>query len=1013
MILILALLCFGVLFVVLCKYLLKDFTKFIWQKTKATFDFPKSFVDLGEYVVTIVFVLALSFSGVLFYKFGTAFFAYLISGDLVSFFVMLRGVFSVERELQHPFAWQHIFSLIVSPALQFATFYLLYRSIRTFMFYINRTYGNTYSESDILYFGFIASIGFILIEIAFFSQNIPFFSGLAHFCYLALSKLAAILYYLAVAHIQLLKNEQYKTNLPTYVHLGKFESKIIFSPIRVSLVTYLLGLALYFPFHSGAQFLEDNIAVFAILVALSVIFSFVLRTFLSGGFNYLGVVMLAESPAHLTENEKIFEARTEKRILFSIVAIGLFFFILKLKLFFAIIFLLAFALLIYVVAHILSYFIGLGISFARAGIKKYESQEISGAAIGKYLLTTTKAARQAVTSMFGFIFFVFALFSFFPKKFDYKNKDYVHSVFDATGNPLYIEQIDSNGCVPISYSQIPDFLFKCLSAQEDRCFTRQSNFFPADFPKTSNWHGLSFASVYRFFFRGGGGSNLNMQLFKNKAQVKSQDIQRKLVESLAAYQLSVQTSDTIILTAYLNTISMTGGINQSGVMQGSLYTFGLPVSELNPLEIMYLVSTLKRSSTFRTKNDKIVSYTDAVAYKEEIAETLLERAKAWQGQGLITKREYNSLRGQELRFTNKKYKTICKATTNQFLLKQMRDSKMQGFTYESSMTFSNEQRILNAVRKFETKFQNVKRVNGCDLYSAAIVVDVKTGNVIGHYGGEGVTDLTQFENGNPVGSVIKPFLFLELLETGFKFNDVQLYDGQIRGKRTPNNYSGRYSNKYVGINEILGKSLNAPVVNIREVTDPLTLFGNVEGHFSEMGISKDSYLDLNNHKRKTEHEINYPLGSRNMTLFEIAQAYQTLFNRGKYLELSAFSSAYDPLTGKTQKTNQKEQQIYSETNADLIAHALTNAMQAGGTGTPIKNLLPQDVTFYAKTGTSDKSRHGYTVLCDGETLVVAYVSYGRIENEHLSLGIMPIPYESGGRSAGVLAAMIYSELQDN
>ncbi len=96
MIPILALLCFGVLFWLLRKYLLKDFMKFIWQKT--TTGLPNSFVDLGEYAVTIVFVLALSFLGVLFYKFGTAFFAYLISGDLVSFFVTLRGVFSVEAK---------------------------------------------------------------------------------------------------------------------------------------------------------------------------------------------------------------------------------------------------------------------------------------------------------------------------------------------------------------------------------------------------------------------------------------------------------------------------------------------------------------------------------------------------------------------------------------------------------------------------------------------------------------------------------------------------------------------------------------------------------------------------------------------------------------------------------------------------------------------------------------------------------------------------------------------------
>lgn len=1002
MILLLTLLCFGIFFFVLRKYLLKDFMKFILQQT--TSGLPNSFVDLGEYTVTIVFVLGLSFLGVLFYKFSTAFFAYLISGDLVSFFIILRGVFSVEREMQNPFTWQHIFSLIVSPPLQFATFYLIYRSIRTFMFYINRTYRNAYSESDVLYFGFVASIGFIFFEIMFFSQSISFFSGVAHFSYLALSKLTAILYYLAVAHIQLLKNEQYKTNLPTYVQLGKYETKIIFSPVRVIFITYLLGFALCFPFYSGAQFLPNYIIVVIILISFLIILLFVLKIFLSGGFNYLGVVMLAESPAHLTENEKMFEAKTGKRILFFVAAIALFFAVLKLKLFFTVIILFTFAIVIYIIAHAFFYFSGFGISFLRAWIKKYQPPEISGAEIGKYLWASMKAAGQSVIPMFAFVFCVFVLFSFFPKKFNYRNKDYVHSVFDATGNPMYVEHIDGNGCVPVSHAQIPDFFFKCLYAQEDRCFTRQGNFFPADFPKTSNWHGISFAVFYRFFF-GGGGSNLNMQLIKNSANVISQDVQRKFAESLAVYQLSVQTSDTAIITAYLNEVSMTGGMNQSGVMQGSLYTFGLPISELNPLEIMYMVATLKRNSTFRTKNDRIVNYIDAVAYKEEIAETLLDQAKSWQKQGLITKREYNSLFGQELRFTNKKYKTICTVTTNQFFLKQMKDLKTQGLTYVTSITYANQHRVATAVKKFETKFKNVKRVNGCDLYSAALVVDVKTGNVIGHYGGEGVTDLTQFAGGNMIGSVIKPFVLLEMLEAGLQYGDIKLYDGRINNRYTPGNAGRPFSNTYMGIDKILGLSPNAPMRNIDRLISPIPLFENVEKHFRDMGIAKNDSLRID--------EINYPIGSRSMTLFEIAQAYQTLFNRGQYLQLSVFPSTYNPLTENTEKFNQRGQQVYSQENADLIVQALTNAMKDGGTGTPFKNLLPQGITFYAKTGTSDGARHGYTVLSDGNTLVVSYVSYGRIENEHLSLGVMPIPFESGGKSAGVLSALIYYELQRN
>lgn len=1004
-IILLAVISFCTFLFVMCKYLLKDFTNFIWRKT--TSRLPSTFVDLGEYAVTIAFIVTLSILGILFNKFGLAFFAYIVSGDLTSFFIAFRGVFTIDRELQDPMAWQHILLVVVSPAVMFVTFYIIYRSIRTFMSYINSSYGNIYSESDVLYFGFITSILFIFIEILFFSQKIPFVSGLAHFSYLALSKLSAIIYFFAIAHVHQLKNVKYTENLPSYIHLNKNEKSIIYSPKRVILITYLLGLVLYLPFHLGTQFLQNNIAVVTILILFSTISYFVLKKFLSTGFNYLGVVMLAESPNNLCENEKVIGKKTNEKIILSVAIIFILFAIFKVKLFFAVAFIALLVFLSYLIVHTLLYFIGLGFSIIRVKYNKLEPQVVSDNIIKRYLLTTLKAVGKASIPMIGFIFCVLVLFSFYPKKFIVNDDNYVQSVFAPDATPLYIEHTDGNGCIPVSYEQIPEFFLKCLYAQEDRYFTRQKGFLP----NISNWHGLSLAALYRFR-TGGGGSNINMQLIKNSANVFSKDVQRKIAESLASYQLSTQNTNNDIVTAYLNEVSMNGGINQSGLSQASLYTFGMSITEINPLEMMYLVTTLKRSSTFKTINGTIISYKDAAGYEELIRETLLNRAKSWHEHGLISKNEFNSLHGLRLRFINEKFGNKCNATTNQFFSKHMKASNTVLHSYETNITNSNQQNIGNAVKKFESKFFKIKNIEGCNLYSAALVIDIKTGNIIGHYGGEGVTDLTQFNNGNPIGSIIKPFLLLELLESGFIFEDVKLFDGPIKGKKTPNNSSGYYSNKYVGINEILGKSLNAPMVNIREIADPISMFKSVEKQFVTMGISNDIFLDLHNPQKNIELELNYPLGSRNMTIYDVAQAYQTLFNGGKYIQLAVFSSAYNTLSGEKEAINHKKLQIYSQENSDKITNALRYSMQNEGTGMALRTLLPNNKHFYAKTGTSDKARHGYTVLSDGDTLIVTYVAYGRKEGEHLSLGVIPIPFESGGKSAGVLAALIYSEIQN-
>ena len=77
-------------------------------------------------------------------------------------------------------------------------------------------------------------------------------------------------------------------------------------------------------------------------------------------------------------------------------------------------------------------------------------------------------------------------------------------------------------------------------------------------------------------------------------------------------------------------------------------------------------------------------------------------------------------------------------------------------------------------------------------------------------------------------------------------------------------------------------------------------------------------------------------------------------------------------------------------------------------------MLPDGRRYYGKSGTSDNAIHGYTILSDGNILVVAYVTYGKVKENYLELNnTPPIPYGSGVRSAGVLAAYLYNAFGDN
>lgn len=979
---------------------LKDLSRYIFKRV-TNISVPKAYINFAEYTITAFAITVITFLGFLFYKFAIAFCAYVFSDNLISFYVNTRGVFSANSNLQHPFTLIHLMvGLFLTPALQFLTSYSIYRAIRSYMFAMNRYYGDIFSESDILYFGLIASIIFAALEIFFYSQYLPNINGITHLIYLIISKLSIVCYFLATAHIQLLKNDNYKSIVKNYVELQKHEALIIYSPVRTILLTYFIGIILYLPFFSGTQFTSNKLLLIVILICCCIVFLITLRLFLSKGFNYMAVIMFAESTEDLAPNEYLLNNKSKTKTVYILCLAGVIFLIFKFKLLFMLVFSIGVTSVILFLVFILLYIIAFLGSLLPVLFSKIRMPEISISSILDYIVNSFKALTKSGITMVLFILSVLMLLGSFPKKLKYKNDNYVNSILDAQDNPLFIEYDSTNRCIPIAYNQLPDFLLKSLYNQEDRGFLKQNDLLP----NASNWHGFSLASFYRIF-SGGGGSNLIQQLIKKIifGNNRVADVQRKFTESLSAYQLSCQSSTKNIVELFCNVVGFGGGNGHSGIMMASISTFGLPIDKLNYIEIMYLVSTIKYGDEIKTKRG-LISCKDAKDYPNDIKAALLIQAESWYNKKLITKKELNMLENQELRFINKNYQTISATSTYAFLKSQIKKTNTETATYFSSITLNNQQCMLNAIKSFDIQF---KRKDDTILYSAALVVNVTSGKIIGHYGGSGVSDLTQLGDGNQMGSVIKPSVLLELLESGYKAEDIRPFDGKIKGKITPNNYDGKYSNKFVGIDTILAKSLNAAMVNIRELTDPITLYKRVEDRFSDMNIPK--YLFLDNPEKNDENEINYPLGSRNMTLFNIAQIYQTLFNKGYFKQLTVIDSVYDPVNNNITIYPQKERRIYSEENAQIIISALSHTLEYG-TCKHLKNILPQNRTFYCKTGTTDEYKHGYTVLFDGTTLIVTYVSYGIVVNNHLSLGVKPIPFNSGGKSAGVLAALIYNEL---
>jgi len=187
------------------------------------------------------------------------------------------------------------------------------------------------------------------------------------------------------------------------------------------------------------------------------------------------------------------------------------------------------------------------------------------------------------------------------------------------------------------------------------------------------------------------------------------------------------------------------------------------------------------------------------------------------------------------------------------------------------------------------------------------------------------------------------------------------------------------------------------------------LFQSVEEHFGLMEIDKDRTIDLVDRSNYSWNRINYPLGSRRMTIWDIAQAYQTLFNDGRFIKLYSISSALNPYTYRSESIIAEKKELYDSKKTKIIQEALKTTLDVGGTAHSLTNILPER-TYMSKTGTTDEYRHGYTILCDGDIMVVSWVSYGKEIDGQVKFGLAPIPNQSGGGSAGKLAAFIMNEI---
>lgn len=570
-------------------------------------------------------------------------------------------------------------------------------------------------------------------------------------------------------------------------------------------------------------------------------------------------------------------------------------------------------------------------------------------------------------------------------------KDSENNTVATFGNEKIKKKIDN--------SDIPENLKHAYVAIEDERFYSHHG---VDIKRTGS------AILSYIFHRGSssfGGSTITQQLVKNLTGENEGKITRKIKEWGRAWFLESYMSKDKILGLYLNVIYV--GPNLYGVETGAQYYFNKSANDLKLEECAFLAGINHSPNSynpFESGNaDKIKTRTKTVLAK------MLELK-------YITQDEYNqAIANVENGLSFKKGSVTAKQNINSYhtdalqsqiieelcAKKHMSETfasnyiEMAGLTITSTVNASIQNEMEQEFQK--SKYQ-LKSQNGGDPSQAAmVIIDHKTGYIVGCVGGLGKKTTVRGLNRatqsiRQTGSAIKP---IAVLAPGI---DKKIFTGATifadEQKTFADNYSPENYSKYLGnvtVRRALESSQNIPFVEMMEEIGPKTSMSYLE----KMGITTLS---------KEDENLALALGGldKGISPLEMAGAYATIANDGVYIEPTFYSKIVNK-EGKTiLEAKQQKRRVFSKEVSYILKELLTQPVK-GSYGTATYCAI-SGIDVAAKTGTTDENYDRW--LCGFTPYYTGVTWYGYDQNETIN-------YNGKKNPAGILWANIISKVHSN
>jgi penicillin-binding protein 2D len=513
-------------------------------------------------------------------------------------------------------------------------------------------------------------------------------------------------------------------------------------------------------------------------------------------------------------------------------------------------------------------------------------------------------------------------------------------VFDREGR--FVGRILPEGRYWTPIERIPEFLQKALVAVEDSRFYEHGGI---------DVRGIARALV-KDVVKGKlaeGGSTITQQLVKNKYLSGEKTIDRKLKEGLMAVELERTYTKKQILEMYFNEIYYGNGA--WGIAQAARLYFDKNPEELTDAECALLAGVPKNPGRYNPLGEaaRVVGRRDVVLKRMEDLK-------------IISPRQKQKLRAQRVTFTQPGQASQYLAHIKGKLIERFGKEIVETGGLEITAALDlNLQKLAE-----QTLRDGVTRISP-QLQGALVSLDIATGDVLAAVGGvdSGKSGYNRaFYARRQPGSAIKPLIYAAALEKGITAGSIWddtpvAYNRGNNESWKPLNY-GKEQYGELSLRQALAYSNNVITVKLLDSVG-VPYFVDFAG---KLGLSFRSPNDLS-----------LALGTEEVTLHDLVQAYTPLANGGQRVEARTIIRMYDR-NRRTWTENPPAVTPALSPAAAFIATRMLKDVMVYGTAKGLKSFSIERQSA-GKTGTTDDYRDAWFVGYTPQIVTGVWVGYDK------------------------------------